>query len=147
MTAQTTLPCPHCNKRNRVPSDRLADAPQCGSCGKPLFAGQPAALDVDHFYTHANADLPLLIDFWAPWCGPCQMMAPEFEAAAAELEPQMRLAKVDTQSQPTLGQQYNVRSIPTMVLLHQGRELARRSGAMRRGEIVAWARQALSSVD
>ena len=131
--------CPHCNSLNRVPSLRLDDAPTCGRCHKQLFEGHPVALTVDSFSAHqARSELPLLVDFWAPWCQPCLMMAPNFEAAAGELEPHVRLGKVDTQAQPTLGQQFGIRSIPTMVLFVQGREIARQAGAMGALDIIRW---------
>ncbi len=136
--------CPHCHALNRMPAARMDHAPACGRCHKPLFTGHPVALGVDSFAAHqSRAELPLLVDFWAPWCGPCLMMAPAFEAAAVQLEPQVRLAKVDTQSEPTLGQQFGIRSIPTLVLFQQGRELARQAGAMGAADIVRWTRQFL----
>ena len=136
--------CPRCNALNRVPQAKLADAPKCGKCGMSLFDGHPFALDAAGFHAHAErADLPLLVDFWAPWCGPCRMMAPQFEAAAAQLEPQLRLAKVDTEAQHALGERFGIRSIPTLVLFRQGRELARQPGAMVAADIVRWTRRQL----
>ena len=146
MTDTTTLACPHCHALNRVPAARLSESPSCGRCHQPLFTGHPLVLGVDHFGAHADrSELPLLVDFWAPWCGPCQMMAPHFDRAVAQLEPQVRVAKVDTQSEPTLGQRYNIRSIPTLVLFRAGREIARQSGAMDANGIVRWTQAALAA--
>lgn len=131
--------CPHCHAINRLPVQRLGEAPTCGRCRKPLFDRHSVALGVDAFAAHRDrSELPLLVDFWAPWCGPCLVMAPNFEAAAAQLEPRVRLAKVDTQSQPALGQQFGIRSIPTLVLFAHGREIARQAGALGTADIVRW---------
>ena len=144
-TEPLVLACPHCAARNRVPEARLADGPACGRCHQRLFTGKPVALAAATFNAHAVAsDLPLLVDFWAPWCGPCLSMAPQFEAAASRLEPRMRLAKVDTEAEPALGARYAIRSIPTLVLLRGGRELGRQSGAVGADQIVRWAEGVLA---
>ncbi len=135
------IACPHCAAMNRVPAERLTEAPQCGRCHHGVFTGMPITLGEADFDRHAlRSTLPLLVDFWAPWCGPCLQMAPHFERAAGVLEPAIRLAKVDTDAHPGLGNRFGIRSIPTMVLLQGGRELARQSGAMQAEGIVRWAR-------
>ena len=140
------IACPHCHAINRVPAAPLHEGPACGRCKSRLFAGEPFALNATHFDIHASrSDTPLLVDFWAPWCGPCRTMAPAYEQAAKLLEPHLHLAKVDTEAQPALGTRFGIRSIPTLALFHRGRELARQSGAMPLQGIVQWARQHLSS--
>jgi thioredoxin 2 len=131
--------CPRCGAINRVLQDRLIAHPKCGKCGQQLFSGRPTELSQSSFQRHLQKDdLPLLIDFWAPWCGPCKMMGPAFAEAAAQLEPQLRLAKVNTEQEQTLGAQLNIRSIPTLVLFVNGREKARQSGAMNSAGIIQW---------
>jgi len=137
--------CPHDGAINRVPAGRLADAPRCGQCRAPLFTAAPLELDEPAFDRQlTRSQLPLLVDFWAPWCGPCRMMAPAFEKAASLLEPRMRLAKVNTEQQPALGARFGIRSIPTLILFKDGHEVARQSGALSVPEqIVAWSKQHL----
>ena len=131
--------CPACNATNRIPADKLGAAPKCGKCRKPLFAKQPLELTTANFQSHIKRnDIPVVIDFWAPWCGPCKMMAPAFKEAAAQLEPGVRLAKVNTEAQQALGAQFGIRSIPTMIMFRNGREVARQSGAMGSADIVRW---------
>lgn len=145
MSANSSLHivCPHCQATNRVPSERLGADPDCGQCHKPLFTGHPVALSEAAFDKQVQrSQVPLLVDFWAPWCGPCRMMAPQFEAAARELEPAFRLAKVNTEEEQNLGARLQIRSIPTLALFVGGKEVARQPGAMGAADIVRWARAA-----
>jgi len=133
------LVCPHCQAINRVPAQRLDQHPSCGQCHQALFTGHPMELTQASFAKHLDRnDIPILVDFWAPWCGPCKAMAPAFAQAATILEPHARLAKVNTDNEQGLGARYNIRSIPTLILFKEGQEVARQAGAMGTQDIVRW---------
>src|SRR5579884_1550707 len=141
MSAPLRVVCPHCNATNRVPSDRLNQGPRCGQCHQPLFTGHPVELNEASFDRNiSNNDILVVVDFWASWCGPCLMMAPEFEKAAGMLEPNARFAKVNTEKEQQLAARFNIMSIPTTVLFKGGREAARQSGAMNTATIAQWVR-------
>ena len=135
----TNISCPHCQATNRIPSNRLGDSPKCGKCKNALFIGKPQELTS----TNANVvltrnDIPVIVDCWASWCGPCQNFAPIFEQAARKLEPQFLFAKLDTEQQQTLANSWQIRSIPTLILFKQGKEAARISGALSLSQFEQW---------
>ncbi len=138
----TNITCPKCNAKNRLPSDRLGDGPKCGKCKKPIFSGKPMDITAANVAAVLNHnEIPVLVDCWAPWCGPCKSFAPTFEQAARELEPNVRLAKLNTESHQQVAGRWKIRSIPTLILFKQGKEVARLSGAVGLPQLKQWLKQ------
>ncbi|MGD8809078.1 MAG: thioredoxin TrxC [Gammaproteobacteria bacterium] len=144
MTANRNIVCPSCAAVNRIPAARPAEAARCGKCGAPLFDGHPADVDAAAFTRQIQrSDIPVLVDVWAPWCGPCRMMAPAYAEASKSLEPEVRMIKLNSDAEPSIAGQLNVRGIPTMILFKGGRPIAQTSGAMTASRIVEWTRAQL----
>lgn len=147
MSSSVQIVCGHCGKINRLPAERAATAARCGSCREPIFDGHPVEVDEAGFNRHlAQSSIPLLVDVWAPWCGPCRSMAPMFERAAKQLEPNVRLLKLNSDTAPSVSARLGISGIPTLLLMHDGREIARTSGAMDTKNIVAWTTAGLSRI-
>lgn len=145
MSASHQVVCGQCGRINRLPAERTPQGARCGSCHQPLFTGHPIEVDEEGFGRHVtHSHIPLLVDVWAPWCGPCRAMAPMFERAAQQLEPRIRLLKLNCDAAPALSSRLGISGIPTLLLMRGGREIARHAGAMDARNIVAWTEAGLA---
>jgi len=140
MTEPLLIPCPHCNGLNRIPAERIGEHPKCGRCKNPVLQASPFELKQTDYASQIKGDLPLLVDVWAEWCGPCKAFAPVFEQAASQLLGKCRLAKLDSEANQQLAGQLGIRSIPSLILFKNGREMARQSGALPLQQLTAWLR-------
>jgi thioredoxin 2 len=138
MSEAMLIPCPHCNGLNRIPAERLGDQPKCGRCKQAVLLSKPFDLTQGDYASQIKGDLPLLVDVWAEWCGPCKSFAPIFEQAAAELAGRCRLAKLDSEANQQLSGQLGIRSIPSLILFRDGKEVARQSGAFPLQQLLGW---------
>ncbi|MFZ0467642.1 MAG: thioredoxin TrxC [Thiogranum sp.] len=147
MSQSRHLVCPHCDAVNRIPAEKLSANPRCGRCKEPLFTGSPVELSDRNFDKHLKRnDVPLVVDFWAPWCGPCKMMAPHFKSVTAQMEPRVRFAKLNTEQAQRTAAQYNIRSIPTVAIFRNGREVARQAGALDARRLTQWLQSQLHDI-
>lgn len=145
MSEGVLITCVACHRINRVLEERLKDGPRCGSCKEPLFNGKPVDLTKDTFEPHvARSGLPVMIDFWAPWCGPCRVTGPIFEEAAQRLEPRVRFARVNTEDEPALAERFGIRAIPTLMVFKQGQVVERQSGAVPLADLIRWIEHAIA---
>jgi thioredoxin 2 len=144
MSNSLVIACPQCRQKNRVPLARFAEQPVCGACKGQLFSDKPLSVDEAGFNAQLGGELPVVVDFWAPWCGPCRQFAPVFEQAARQFGTRARLMKVDTEQEQRLGQRFNIRSIPTLAVFHRGREIARVAGALPPQQFARWLEEALA---